>query len=158
MNDDRNPLAVDLLVVDDDAEYRGTVVRRLTRRGYQIQEAGDGETALQLLQRRQFDIALLDMVMPGMSGVDLAEQLKQLQPECEVVLLTGQGTVETAVRAMKVGAFDFLTKPCPLAELEVVLEKALAQRRLVKENVQLREVLSRSQTKTEMIGDRKSVV
>ena len=152
MNDDRNPLAVDLLVVDDDAEYRGTVVRRLTRRGYQIQEAGDGETALQLLQRRQFDIALLDMVMPGMSGVDLAEQLKQLQPECEVVLLTGQGTVETAVRAMKVGAFDFLTKPCPLAELEVVLEKALAQRRLVKENVQLREVLSRSQTKTEMIG------
>lgn len=152
MSDDQNSLPVDLLVVDDDAEYRGTVVRRLTRRGYQIQEAGDGETALQLLQRRQFDIALLDMVMPGMSGVDLAEQLKQIQPECEVVLLTGQGTVESAVRAMKVGAFDFLTKPCPLAELEVVLEKALAQRRLVKENVQLREVLSRSQSKTEMVG------
>ncbi len=89
MSDDQNSLPVDLLVVDDDAEYRGTVVRRLTRRGYQIQEAGDGETALQLLQRRQFDIALLDMVMPGMSGVDLAEQLKQIQPECEVVLLTG---------------------------------------------------------------------
>ncbi|MBA4019960.1 MAG: sigma-54-dependent Fis family transcriptional regulator [Pirellula sp.] len=153
MSDETISQPVDLLVVDDDAEYRGTVVRRLKRRGYEILEAGDGESALQLLQGRQFDVALLDMVMPGMSGIDLAEQLKILQPECEVVLLTGQGTVENAVRAMKVGAFDFLTKPCPLADLEVILEKAAAQRRLTKENTQLRELLSRSHSTAEMIGE-----
>lgn len=144
---------VDLLVVDDDDEYRSTVVRRLARRGYRIQEARDGDSALQAAQRRQFDVALLDMVMPGMSGIDLTEKLKSFQPECEVVLLTGQGSVETAVRSMKLGAFDFLLKPCPLAELEVVIERAAARRRLTKENAQLKQVLARSQSGPEMIGN-----
>lgn len=144
---------VDLLVVDDDDEYRSTVVRRLARRGYRIQEARDGESALLAAQRRQFDVALLDMVMPGMSGVDLTEKLKSTQPECEVVLLTGQGTVETAVRSMKLGAFDFLSKPCPLADLEVVIERAAARRRLTKENSQLKQVLARSQSGPDMIGN-----
>lgn len=153
MTEPRSPQTVDLLIVDDDDEYRSTVVRRLSRRGYQIQEAADGEAALQAAQRRQFDVALLDMVMPGMSGVDLTEKLKAIQPDCEVVLLTGQGTVETAVRSMKLGAFDYLMKPCPLAELEVVIERAAARRQLTKENVQLKQVLARSQSSPDMIGN-----
>lgn len=144
---------VDLLVVDDDDEYRSTVVRRLGRRGYRIQEARDGESALQAAERRQFDVALLDMVMPGISGIELTEKLKTVQPECEVVLLTGQATVEAAVRSMKLGAFDFLQKPCPLAELEVVIERAAERRRLAKENVQLKQILARSQSGPDMIGD-----
>ena len=144
---------VDLLVVDDDDEFRSTVVRRLMRRGYNVVEARDAEQALQIAQRRQFDLALLDMVMPGMSGVDLTEKLKQCQSDCEVILLTGQATVESAVRAMKLGAFDYLTKPCPLAELEVIVEKAVARRKLTRENAQLKEVLARSQPAPEMIGN-----
>ncbi len=101
----------------------------------------------------KFDLALLDMVMPGMSGVDLTEKLKQCQSDCEVILLTGQATVESAVRAMKLGAFDYLTKPCPLAELEVIVEKAVARRKLTRENAQLKEVLARSQRAPEMIGN-----
>jgi DNA-binding NtrC family response regulator len=153
MTDESPQLAADLLVADDDDEYRSTVVRRLTRRGYRVREATDGESALALAEQRQFDVALLDMVMPGLSGVDVAERLKASNAECEVILLTGQGTIESAVRTMKLGAFDYLTKPCPLADLEVVIEKAVARRRLAKENGQLKEILARTQPTTDMIGD-----
>ncbi len=147
------PNRIDLLVVDDDDEFRSTVVRRFSRRGYQVQEARDGAEALTLAERRQFDVALVDMVMPRVSGLELLERLKAGHAECEVIMLTGQGTIETAVRAMKAGAYDYLTKPCPLAELEVLIEKAVERRQLAKENVQLKEVLQRRQSQTEMVGE-----
>ena len=148
-----SPQNVDLLVVDDDAEFRSTLVRRFGRRGYQVQEAADGLEALALAERRAFDVAILDMVMPGLSGLELLEKLKASQAECEVILLTGQGTIETAVKAMKAGAGDFLTKPCPLAELEVLIEKAAQRRQLAKENRQLKEVLQRDRPRGDMVGD-----
>jgi DNA-binding NtrC family response regulator len=117
-----------------------------------VQEAAHGEQALQLASLRQFDVVVIDMVMPGMSGIQVLEQLKLTHPECEVILLTGQGTIETAVQAMKLGAYDFLTKPFPLAELEILIEKAYDRRQLRKENVQLKEVLDRSQSEPEIIG------
>jgi DNA-binding NtrC family response regulator len=144
--------SIDLLVVDDDAEYRATVCRRFERRGCRIQEACDGETALELAARRQFHVAVIDLVMPGLSGVELLGKLKESSPDCEVVMLTGQGSIETAVEAMKRGAHDFLTKPFPLAELEVVVQRAFEQRQLRKENRQLKAVLERSQSATSMIG------
>lgn len=145
--------AIDLLVVDDDAEFRSTLVRRFHRRGYGVQEAAEGEAALSCAERRQFDVAIFDMVMPGMSGIDLLKTFKQRHSECEVILLTGQGTVETAVEAMKLGAYDYLAKPFPLAELEVLVEKAFQRRQLTKENDQLKEVMQRQQTAPhEMVG------
>jgi DNA-binding NtrC family response regulator len=143
---------IDLLIVDDDTEYRSTVVRRFSRRGYRIQEAADGEAALELAARRQFHVAVVDLVMPGLSGLELLEKLKAGSPDCEVVMLTGQGTIETAVEAMKRGAQDFLTKPFPLTELEVVVQKAFEQRELRKENRQLKAVLQRSQPSSEILG------
>ncbi|HUY91314.1 MAG TPA: sigma-54 dependent transcriptional regulator [Pirellulales bacterium] len=143
---------IDLLIVDDDEEYRSTVVRRFSRRGYRIQEAPDGETALELAARRQFHVAVVDLVMPGLSGLELLAKLKAGSPDCEVVMLTGQGTIETAVEAMKRGAFDFLTKPFPLSELELVVHKAFEQRQLRQENRQLKAVLERSQPSSEMVG------
>ena len=136
-----DPKKIDLLLVDDDADFRETVARRFMRRGFQVQEATHGEQALQLASLRQFDVVVLDMVMPGLSGIQVLEQLKLANPESEVILLTGQGTIETAVQAMKLGAFDFLTKPFPLAELEALIEKAYERRQLRKENVQLKAVL-----------------
>lgn len=143
---------IDLLIVDDDDEYRGTVTRRFSRRGYRIAEAANGEAALALAAQRQFHVALVDLVMPGLSGLELLEKLKSGSPECEVVMLTGQGTIETAVEAMKRGAFDFLTKPFPLAELEAAIQKAFEHRQLRKENRQLKAVLQRSQPACDMIG------
>ena len=111
-----------------------------------------GEDALGMAERRQFDVAVLDMVMPGLSGLQLLEKLKSANPECEVIMLTGQGTIETAVQAMKLGAIDFLSKPFPLAELEILIENAYETGQLRKENRQLKTVLRRSQTDTEIIG------
>ena len=147
-----DPQKIDLLLVDDDADFRESVARRFNRRGFQVQEATHGEQALQLASLRQFDVVILDLVMPGLSGIQVLEQLKLSHPESEVILLTGQGTIETAVQAMKIGAYDFLTKPFPLAELEALIEKAYERRQLRKENVQLKAVLTRSQTEPEMIG------
>ena len=143
---------IDLLIVDDDEEYRSTVARRFSRRGYRIQEAPNGEAALELASRRQFHVAVVDLVMPGLSGLELLEKLKAGSPDCEVVMLTGQGSIETAVEAMKRGAHDFLTKPFPLSELEVVVQKAFERRQLGKENRQLKAVLERSQPSSEMVG------
>jgi DNA-binding NtrC family response regulator len=140
------------MLVDDDPDFRESVARRFMRRGFQVQEAAHGEQALQLAGLRAFDVIVLDMVMPGLSGIQVLEQLKLTHPECEIIMLTGQGTIETAVQAMKLGAFDFLQKPFPLAELETLIEKAYERRQLRKENVQLKEVLKRSEAPVKIVG------
>ncbi len=144
---------IELLVVDDDDEFRNTMARCFIRKGFQVHEAADAEQALALAQRWDFHVAIFDMMMPGMSGLELLEKFKENDSVCEVILLTGKGTIETAVQAMKTGAFDYLTKPFPLKDLEVVIEKAAARRKLVKENAQLRTLLKRSQPATEMVGN-----
>ncbi len=150
---DYDPKKIDLLLVDDDADFRETVARRFVRRGFRVQESTHGEQALQLASLREFDVIVLDMVMPGMSGIQVLEQLKLKHPECEVILLTGQGTIETAVQAMKLGAYDFLTKPFPLADLETLIGKAYERRQLRKENVQLKAVLSRAEKPPVIVGE-----
>jgi len=148
-----NPEDVDLLIVDDDPDFRSTVARRFMRRGYRVCEAADGEEALGLVERHQFDVAIVDMVMPGISGLELLEQLRSQAPDCETLMLTGQGTIETAVEAMKLGEYDYLSKPFPLAELELLKQKAYERRRLGKENRQLKAVLKREEAQVEMIGE-----
>lgn len=143
----------DLLIVDDDAEFRDTLVRRFRRRGMNVSEAASGEQALALAERRQFDVAVFDQVMPEMSGLELLAKFKTQHAECEVVMLTGQGTIASAVEAMKLGACDYLTKPFPLGDLEVLLEKAFERRQLTKENSQLKSLLARSTPSHRMIGE-----
>ncbi len=143
---------IDLLVVDDDDEFRDSIARRFRRRGFHVEEAGSGEEALEACQRRQFDVAVLDLVMPGMSGVEVLERFRSGHSECEVIMLTGQGSIDTAVEAMKLGAYDFVTKPFPLGDLETLIGKAYERRQLRKENAQLRSVLKRSRPDTNMIG------
>ncbi len=147
-----SPGNVDLLIVDDDDDFRGTVVRRCRRRKLQVQDVSSGEEAWELLQKRQFDVAIVDMVMPGISGLELLEKLKFAEMECEVIMLTGQATIETAVQAMKLGAYDFLTKPFPLAELEMLIQKAYERRQLSKENKQLKSLLQRNEPQWEFVG------
>lgn len=143
---------IDLLVVDDDEEFRSAMARVFSRRGFQVVEAANGDDAMAAAQQRGFDVAIFDMMMPGLCGIELIERFKETHPECELIVLTGQGTIETAVQAMKLGAYDFLTKPFPLKELERLIEKAHERGQLRKENKQLRGLLERSQPKSEMIG------
>jgi len=113
-----------LLIVDDDAPLRQTLARRFQRQGWSVVEAGSGEEAAGLAQQRHFDLALLDLHLPGITGIDLLERLKNCQPELEAIMLTAHGSMETAIDAMKRGAYDYLTKPFHLPDLEIHLEKA----------------------------------
>ena len=145
--------SIDLLVVDDNDEFRETMKAWFARRGCNVMSAATADEALGLAQQRAFDVAVFDMVMPGMNGISLLERFKKSHPDCEAILLTGQGTIETAVQAMKLGAFDFVTKPFPLKDLESLVQRAHERRRLVKENSQLKAILERSQPPSEMIGE-----
>ena len=147
-----SPLPIDLLVVDDDEEFRETLRSRFAKSGLAVQTAASGDEALALVAKRNFDVAIFDMMMPGMNGLELLKQFRTDHPECEVILLTGQGSIETAVEAMKLGAFDYLQKPFPLKDLEAVVVKARERRSLRKENTQLKAILERTQPPSEMIG------
>jgi DNA-binding NtrC family response regulator len=146
------PSKIELLIADDDADFRGTAARHFRRRGFNVQEAAGGDEALELLNKQSFDVALLDMMMPELSGMDVLDRIAAEPRDLEVILLTAQGTIDSAVKAMKLGACDYLTKPFPLAELEILIEKACARLRLKKENRQLKAVLQRSQSDPEIIG------
>jgi DNA-binding NtrC family response regulator len=148
---DRHSIA--LLVVDDDEDFRSTLVRTFARRGLQVHEAADGESALSAAQRRMFDVAILDIQMPGLSGVELLEKFRDSHSECELIVLTGQGTIELAVQAMKLGAYDFLSKPFPIRDLEKLVAKAHEHGQLRRENQRLKTLLQRSQPKSEMVGN-----
>jgi DNA-binding NtrC family response regulator len=146
------PVTVDLLVVDDDPEFRDTLRSRFARHGFEVRTAASGDEALGLAEQRNFDVAIFDMMMPGMTGLELLKRFKAAHPECEIILLTGQGSIETAVEAMKLGAYDYLQKPFPLKDLEAVAVKAFERRNLRKENTQLKVILQRTQPSSEMVG------
>ena len=141
-----------LLIVDDDHEFRSGIARRLNRQGSTVCEAENGNAALAVLHQHSFEVALLDLAMPGMNGLELLPRLKEIAPQCEVVMLTGEASVESAVSAMKMGAFDYIRKPCPFAELEQLLERAWEHHRLGRENEQLRQVIGRTTPSAEIIG------
>jgi DNA-binding NtrC family response regulator len=151
-SEQRTMKSIGLLIVDDDEVYRSMAVRHFSRRGYRTQDAADGKTALELAARRKFDVAVVDLVMPGLSGIETLAKLKACTPDCEVVMLSAEVTIQTAVESMRRGAYDFLTKPFPLPELKVAVEKAFEQRQLRQENQQLKAVLQRSQPPSEIIG------
>ena len=146
-------LLPEVLVVDDDEEFRSLLLQRLTRTGFAAEAVASGAHALEVAQRRQFDVAVFDMQMPGMSGLELLEKFKAVYPETEVILLTGQGTIESAVQAMQLGAFNYLLKPFGMSELEAQITKAAERRALRKENEQLRTILSRRRNATKIIGN-----
>jgi DNA-binding NtrC family response regulator len=128
-----------VLVVDDDESFRSLVADRLTRTGHRVSAASNGEQALGLLDG--VEVALLDLLMPGMDGLALLRKIRAARPEAAVILLTGHGSIDSAVEAMKAGAVDYLQKPCSLAEVELRISQAAERRRLERENVQLKAAL-----------------
>jgi DNA-binding NtrC family response regulator len=124
------PPTVCLLIVDDDEQMRRMLANRFQRLGMAVTEAASGEDALAHAEQTRFDVALLDLHLPGIGGIDLLAKLKELQPDLEALMLTAHSSIETAVSAMKRGAYDYLTKPFHLPELEVHIQKAFEKVRL----------------------------
>jgi len=133
------------------------LAQRLARRGYEVMEAGTAKEGMELLQKNIFEAVLLDIRLPDGDGLQLLQEMKKKQPDLQVIMLTGHGTIESAIEAMKAGAYDYLTKPCNLSELEITLQKALEQRRLLVENTGLRQVVHRQNTEPLIIGDSEKI-
>src|SRR5262249_21825513 len=121
-----------LLIVDDDPELQELLRSRFERLGMSVTAAGSGEEALAKLAHVRCDVGLVDLHLPGSSGLEVLARLKEQQPELEVLLLTAHSSVETAVQAMKSGAYDYLTKPFRLNELEVHIHKAFEKVQLAR--------------------------
>jgi DNA-binding NtrC family response regulator len=141
-----------LLVVDDDEQMRRTLVGRFERKGIVVSSAGSGEQALEIAAKTRFDVAVLDLHLPGINGVELLEKLKERQPDLEALLLTAHSSVETAVAAMKKGAYDYLLKPFHLPELEVHIQKAYEKVQLSRREQRLVQHLHRQEPKHKLVG------
>jgi len=127
-----------ILVVDDEETMRDSCQQALSQDGNRVKVAEDGSTALAMLEKESFDLVILDLKMPGLSGMEVLEKAKEEYPEVVVVVITGYATIESAVEAMKKGAYDFIPKPFTPDSLRVIVKRALEKRRLSLENVLLR--------------------
>jgi len=141
-----------LLVADDDPGLRESLERTLTREGYKVVLASDGRAALERVQAGGVDLIVTDLRMPGLTGLELLRAAKAIMPDVDVILLTAFGTVEEAVKAMKDGAYDFLTKPFRREQLIKLVDKALERRDLIEQNKALKKQLEDIRAKGQMIG------
>ena len=130
-----------ILVIDDDKTMRDACHQILARQGFQVEQAASARQGLGLLEKSSFDVVLLDLVMPDLEGLETLKRLKSLDANCEVIIITGYGSIPTAVEAMKAGAFHFLSKPFAPDELRTIITRALEKRQLNLENLYLRQEL-----------------
>ena len=123
-----------ILVVDDDDTFRALLAAELRSRGLATTPAESAAAALALVEKEEFEVALIDLRLPDGDGLELMRRVRELSPTTETIVLTGHGTIDTAIEAMRRGAYDYLRKPCPIEELEVTIQKALERRGLIERN------------------------
>ena len=121
-----------LLLVDDEIPFVENLLKLLTRRGYEVSTAHDGDSALRIVQEREFDVVILDQNMPGKDGITVLRELKKKQPHLEVVILTGYGSVDMALKGFELGIYDYTSKPIQLSDLEAKIRQAF-QRKILRE-------------------------
>jgi len=141
-----------ILIVDDEVNARSALAEILREEGYAVETAADGFKALPKLDEFTPDVVLTDLKMPGLDGIQLIEKIKERDAECVVIVLTAFGAVETAVKAMRQGAADYITKPVNVEELELVLRRELERKQLRAETGQLRERLAQRHRITNLVG------
>jgi len=146
-----------ILIVEDEAPLRDLFHKRLARKGNLVTSFDSGERALETLDGITYDVALVDIKLPGMDGIELLKRIKEKNKFTEVIVITGHGTIDSAIAAMKLGAYDYLTKPCKLSELEVVVEKAHEKSLLQEVNTNLSEEIRLKSDYGELIGDSKKM-
>src|SRR5208282_1100001 len=146
-----------VLFVDDEKSLQEFMRSELPRLGHEVAVYPDGRSALKALEKSTFDVAILDLRMPGMTGIEVLEHLKQVSPDTEAVVMTGHASMETAIDAVRLGAFDYITKPCKLAEIEAVLRKVAEKRDLQHQNLALQSRVRAAEGPTILVGDSPSM-
>jgi len=117
-------MKVRVLIVDDEEKFADYLSKRLLNRDYQVNVALSGEEAIERIQHENWDVVILDVLMPGMDGIETLREIKRLKPLTEVIMLTGHASVESGVEGMKLGAYDYLMKPCDTEELVSKINQA----------------------------------
>jgi DNA-binding NtrC family response regulator len=146
-----------VLFVDDDKTFSKVMKRELSRMRYSVVCADSGESALGELKKQGFDVIILDIKMPGMGGLKALKKIKKTDSETEVIMLTGRATIESAVESMKMGAYDYITKPCRLNELDILLKKAYEKKQLSRENTSLRRLTTSKEQDKVMLSKSKKM-
>jgi two-component system nitrogen regulation response regulator NtrX len=139
-----------VLIVDDEAAIRESLRGVLEDEGYSVADAASGEVGLEQVQRRSFDVVLLDIWLPGIDGLETLEEIRKLESPPEIIIISGHGTIETAVRATKLGAFDFLEKPLSVQKTLILVKNAIDAKRLRSEN---RELKKQAMRRSEIVGE-----
>ncbi|NOX32953.1 MAG: response regulator [Deltaproteobacteria bacterium] len=119
--------SIKILLIDDEEEFINTLAQRLEFRGYKAETAPDGQTGINLLAKNHFDVAILDLMMPGLNGIDTLKQIKNILPDLPVILLTGHGSTKAGIKGMHLGASDYLMKPLDINDLITKISLALGK-------------------------------
>jgi DNA-binding NtrC family response regulator len=131
-----------ILIIDDEKAIRKTLSEILSYEGYKIDEAGDGEEGFRKFREKEYDVILCDIKMPKMDGIEFLEKAKELNPDLPIIMISGHGTIETAVEAVKKGAYDYISKPPDLNRLLITIRNAMDKTSLVAETKVLKERLA----------------
>ena len=142
---------LDILIVEDGRSQREMLRDFLISEGHRVLEAENGETAIKTVSNKHFDLILLDYKMPGMDGMEVLKEMKRINQEIDVAIITAYGTIETAVEAIKVGAIDYITKPIELEELLILVDRVAERRGLIRENELLKQQLEKQGITAEKI-------
>ena len=134
---------VQVLIVDDEPLIRKSLYEIMRIEGYRVQMAETGEAALSILKKEYIDVVVTDFQLPKMTGIQLLEEVKRWSPKTEVILVTGYGTIESAVAAMKKGAFDYITKPINDTEIKIIIQKLIERKQIVAENEELKQIIAK---------------
>ena len=131
-----------ILVVDDEEIVIRSCLRILEGNGYEIDVAHDGHDALRKVESNTYDVMILDIMMPNLGGMEVLRRVKETHPDVDVIMITGLSQIDTAVQAMKLGAFDYISKPFEPDELKLVVQRARERRQLLQENLNLKSAVS----------------
>ena len=146
-----------ILIVDDELIVRESLTKWFRQDGYRVESAEDANHAIKLMNEGPWDLALLDIKMPGMSGLDLQKRLKEIDKNTGIIMITAFASVDSAVQALKEGAFDYVTKPIDPDHLSHIVSNALRHKKIVEENVQLREQISDIAKATDIVGESQQI-
>src|SRR5947207_2633058 len=147
-----------VLIIDDEEEIRESIEILLTSEGLMVETAVSGEEGLKKIEENSYDVVLLDLMLPGKSGMEIQKDIKRIDPTLPVVIITAIGALETAVTAIKEGSFDYITKPWNNEKLVVIVTNAIKQRQLMSENLQLRRALKERFGYSNIIGKSEKIL